>query len=80
MRALARLARRGARPRRARAQAGGGFVVLWWPCAGDPVPQAAGPYTEQDARAVRDALRARQCREQNMAQAVPLAGGLVVHR
>lgn len=80
MRPLARLVHRAARTRRARARAGGGFVVLWWPCAGDPVPESAGPYTAEDARAVRDALRARQTREQNMAQAVPLAPDLVVDR
>lgn len=80
MRALARLVNRAVRPRRARARAGGAFVVLWWPSAGDPVPEVAGPYTAEHARAVRDAVRASQARGQDMAQAAPLTVDLVVGR
>lgn len=69
---LGRLLRHARRPGRARAGAPGLCVVLWWPSAGDPVPQAAGPYTAEEARRVRDYVRARQRREQDMAQAVPL--------
>lgn len=69
---LGRLLRRDVRPGRARAGAPGLFVVLWWPSAGDPVPQAAGPCTAEEARRVRDDVRARQRREQDMAQSVPL--------